>query len=142
MATSDPRQQKAFGRKVSNFVDQVWKENCREIVKRGNMVKFTQNVELQEALLATAGTTIVEASPRDTVWGIGLSASSKKAQQRETWRGTNWLGEIITAVRDEIMEKKQPTSKSNTNTANTSTTTTITITTTTDTTTDTTTTTS
>lgn len=67
--------------------------------------QFKQNPELLVALLATKGTTLVEASPRDTIWGIGLSETNPKAQKRETWRGENLLGQILTEVRDEMSDK-------------------------------------
>ena len=102
VATQEPREQKALGREVSNFNDQVWKDNCKDIVRTANRAKFDQNPALMEALLATAGTTLVEASPHDRIWGIGLSANNKKALDRATWRGTNWLGEILTQIRDEL----------------------------------------
>jgi ribA/ribD-fused uncharacterized protein len=103
MKSDDPREQKSLGRKVRNFDDKKWKAKCRDIVKRGNYAKFTQNAHLKDSLLATAGTTLVEASPRDTIWGIGLGAKNPKALNRKTWRGTNWLGQALTEVRDEIM---------------------------------------
>jgi ribA/ribD-fused uncharacterized protein len=74
-----------------------------EIVMRGNRSKFTQNVELRTLLLATAGTTLVEASPFDRIWGIGLGATNPLAQQRGTWRGQNLLGQILTKLREELM---------------------------------------
>ncbi|XP_019853895.1 PREDICTED: uncharacterized protein LOC100638431 [Amphimedon queenslandica] len=106
--TSEPREQKAIGRTVRNFDDKVWKENCRDIVKRGNKAKFTQNEDLKEKLMSTIGTTLVEASPRDRIWGIGLGASNPKALNRKTWRGTNWLGQAITEVREEILASSDP----------------------------------
>ncbi|CAI8009819.1 N-glycosidase R617 [Geodia barretti] len=102
MASDDPREQKALGRKVSNFSDETWKKNCRKIVKKGNLAKFSQNSDLRAELLQTKGTTPVETGPRDTMWGIGLSAKSWKAQNRKYWRGKNLLGEILTEVRDEL----------------------------------------
>lgn len=65
-------------------------------------MQFSQNDSLCEALLNTRGSTMVEASPRDRIWGIGLGAKNWKATHREHWRGTNWLGEILTDVRKEI----------------------------------------
>lgn len=105
MATSIPKEHKALGRKVSNFDVEQWKRNSQDIVRRGNMAKFSQNSALREQLLATAGTTLVEASPFDTVWGIGLSAKSWKAKNRKNWRGKNLLGEILTAVREDLMSQ-------------------------------------
>lgn len=71
-------------------------------------MQFSQNADLKSALLATAGTSMVEASPRDRIWGIGLGAKNPKATDRKQWRGKNWLGEILTQVRDEL-ETKKPT---------------------------------
>ncbi len=56
--------------------------------------------------MATKGTTLVEASPRDTIWGIGLGARTKKAVDRKQWRGSNWLGEALTQVREELLIKE------------------------------------
>lgn len=55
-------------------------------------------------MLDTAGTTLVEASPYDRIWGIGLAASNPKALDRKMWRGTNWLGQALTEVREEIVK--------------------------------------
>jgi ribA/ribD-fused uncharacterized protein len=102
MATHSPKIQKALGRKVRGFSESKWTNQAREIVYRGNWAKFTQNTDLKELLLATGDTTIVEASPMDRVWGIGLAEDDPQAWDRSTWRGKNWLGEVLTRVRDDI----------------------------------------
>jgi len=104
LSSTMPKQQKAFGRNVKNFDPEKWNANARDIVYRGSYAKYAQNPELRKALLATKGTTIVEAAPWDKVWGIGLAADDKKARNRDTWRGKNWLGEVLTRVRDDIAE--------------------------------------
>jgi ribA/ribD-fused uncharacterized protein len=98
-----PRQHKALGRKVSPFDDKLWKRERENIVMAGSRAKFTQNAELRAALLATAGTTLVEASPYDKIWGIGLAASDPRAQDPAQWRGQNLLGQILTRLRDELL---------------------------------------
>jgi ribA/ribD-fused uncharacterized protein len=98
-----PREQKALGRKVKNFEAEVWNNHCKAIVYTGNYAKFTQNEHLKAELLKTAGTTLVEASPSDTIWGIGLDENDANAYSRETWRGTNWLGEILTQLREDLL---------------------------------------
>jgi ribA/ribD-fused uncharacterized protein len=102
MDTSDPRKQKDLGRKVKNFNVEVWNANAKMVVYRGSMAKYGQNPDLLTELRNTKGTTIVEASPDDTIWGIGLGADDPRAQSRDTWLGTNWLGEILTLVRDDL----------------------------------------
>lgn len=103
IATAHPKQQKALGRKVKNFDDKVWKREREAIVLAGSRLKYTQNPELKELLLATAGTELVEASPYDRIWGIGLSAKDPRAQDPATWKGQNLLGKILTKLREELL---------------------------------------
>lgn len=100
LETDAPRKQKALGRTVSNFDPDQWNKVARDIVFAGNVAKFTQNDQLKEVLLETKGTILVEASPYDKVWGIGLKQNDPRSLNRKTWRGTNWLGEVLTNVRD------------------------------------------
>jgi len=94
-----PKEQKELGRKVRNFNGQKWHNVAREIVYQGNLAKFGQNPALLDYMRTTVGQTIVEASPYDTIWGIGLSESDPRAQDRSQWRGKNWLGEALGRVR-------------------------------------------
>jgi len=107
MEADDPSTQKALGRLVEDFDDDLWCEDeengrprCWNIVWRGNMAKFSQNPHLLKTLLKTEGTTLVEASPQDLRWGIGWRANEAGAKNRETWRGNNWLGEVLTCIRE------------------------------------------
>lgn len=101
MKETDPHQQKKMGREVKNYLDPVWSQNAKDIVYNGNYAKFSQNPNLKELLLNTQGT-LVEASPYDRIWGIGLAANDKRAKIREAWRGTNWLGEVLTRLRENL----------------------------------------
>ena len=101
-----PRDQKALGRKVSGFDAKRWDEAAKGIVFKGNRAKFTTHRDLLAELLATQGTTLVEASPLDTIWGIGLAADNPDAQDRRKWRGTNWLGEVLTNLRDTLLAEQ------------------------------------
>lgn len=103
LAAPHPREHKALGRKVTPFDDKVWKRSREQIVYTGSHAKFTQNPALLEQLLATRGTTLVEASPYDKIWGIGLAAKDSRAQDPTQWRGLNLLGKILTKLRDELI---------------------------------------
>jgi ribA/ribD-fused uncharacterized protein len=104
LTAAHPREHKALGRKVKSFDDKVWKASRERIVLAGNRAKFTQNAELKELLLATKGTELVEASPYDKIWGIGLAASDPRAQDPSQWRGQNLLGRILTQLREELQQ--------------------------------------
>lgn len=99
MKTISPREQKALGRLVQGFKPEIWNLVAREVVFDGNMAKFQQNPILKDYLLSTGTQELVEASPTDCVWGIGLGESNPMIQDRKNWRGTNWLGLALMAVR-------------------------------------------
>lgn len=103
MEASHPKEQKKFGRSVRGFDADIWNTVARDIVYRGNSAKFSQNPELCKLLISTEGTTLVEASPYDKVWGIGLSEDDPRAQDRSQWLGLNWLGETLTELRNNMI---------------------------------------
>lgn len=102
LKTSSPKEQKAIGRKVRGFDVKIWSERCKQIVFEINVAKFSQNLNLKKALMDTGNKELVEASPYDTIWGIGLAEDDPKALDKSTWKGTNWLGETLTKVREEL----------------------------------------
>ena len=104
LATHDPRKQKALGQKVSNFSNSTWDENKADIAKTGNLAKFGQNKGLRRKLFQTIPTDLVEASPLDHIWGIGLSAEKANHIPESDWPGLNLLGKILTTVRNELVE--------------------------------------
>ncbi len=107
METTIPKEMKGYGRAVSGFEKEVWDAACYEIVKRGNEAKFSQNPELWEFLRKTKNRILVEASPRDRIWGIGMGRDDPDAQCPLKWRGTNLLGFALTEVRDALLEKEE-----------------------------------
>lgn len=98
----DPAEVKKLGRKVANFNDDIWKKNKYDIVKQGNLYKFSQNHALKQFLLSTQKKVLVEASPYDTIWGIGLGKEHANAPNPEKWRGLNLLGFALMEAREEL----------------------------------------
>lgn len=100
--TDDPRMCKALGRKVKNFDKAVWDKEKEHIVRKGNTKKFLQNSALRNFLLSTGDKVLVEASPTDRVWGIGMGKNNPDALDPQKWRGQNLLGFALMNVRDFI----------------------------------------
>lgn len=105
MKTSNPKKQKELGRAVKNFHPQKWNDVAKEIAFLGNYAKFSQNPVLRRKLILTGDVEIAEASPIDTIWGIGLSDKHPDAWDKNKWKGTNWLGEILMKVRTKLKEE-------------------------------------
>lgn len=103
MSSLSPAEHKRLGRLVKNFDKTKWDKIARSVVYRGNIAKFSQNPRLCQKLIVTKGTTLVEATS-DKIWGIGVKQFDRRADDRSTWLGTNWLGETLTLVREHIMK--------------------------------------
>jgi ribA/ribD-fused uncharacterized protein len=103
MRTNSPKEQKALGRKVRGFNKDRWEDVCREYVYEANYAKFTQNPYMLEELKTYGHREIVEASPEDKIWGIGMHETNPDILDKSKWDGTNWLGEAIMRVRDELL---------------------------------------
>ena len=99
-----PAEAKAIGRAISGYDDELWNASKYEIVKTGNFHKFAQNQDLRKYLINTQAKIIVEASPVDAVWGIGMAQDHKSIMNPEAWRGENLLGFAIMEVRDMLNE--------------------------------------
>ena len=102
----DPRIAKHLGRQVQCFNSEVWDAAKFGIVVRINYAKFTQDESLKKIILDTQNKILVEASPFDQIWGIGLKAEDKDSRIPTKWKGLNLLGEALMNVRDVIMDEE------------------------------------
>lgn len=98
---------KHLGRKVKNYDDSVWCKKRFNIVKFGLTLKFSQNPKLKEQLLAVGSKKLVEASPYDKIWGIGLSYEDAKNVPENKWPGLNLLGKVLDEVKEELSALNQ-----------------------------------
>ncbi|GAB3306751.1 NADAR family protein [Hymenobacter tenuis] len=102
LAAPSPAEAKKLGREIRGFVPEIWEEHKYKIVLQGNLHKFSQHPDLATFLLATNDRVLVEASPVDAIWGIGLAADAPDAEHPERWKGTNLLGFALMEVRDQL----------------------------------------
>lgn len=99
VAASHPRQAKMLGRRIRNFDDATWGSHRFDIVVDSSVAKFGQHDDLRTFLLGTGERVLVEASPTDRIWGIGLSATDDRAADPARWRGLNLLGFALMQAR-------------------------------------------
>ena len=104
MAATHPREHQNLGRIVNGYNQETWDKNKYSIVRNGNYHRFKQNKQDLEWLLATEGT-LVEASPIDKIWGVGLSADNPLIKDEKNWLGQNLLGKALTEVREILREE-------------------------------------
>jgi ribA/ribD-fused uncharacterized protein len=97
-----PNIAKKLGREVKNFDSAIWEVNAYEFVVEGNFHKFSQHEVLKNYLLSTEDNIIVESSPVDFIWGIGLSQDDNDAYNPLKWKGQNLLGFALMEVRDKL----------------------------------------
>ena len=98
-----PEAAKALGREVRGFDEQLWAQRRFDLVVTGNLAKFSQHPALRNFLRTTGGRVLVEASPVDRIWGIGLTADHEHATSPEHWRGLNLLGFALMEVRHQLL---------------------------------------
>ena len=102
LVAKTPAEAKKIGREVRDYDDVAWGKTRLEAVVRGNVAKFGAHDDLRAFLLATKQRVIVEASPRDRIWGIGMGASNPDARLPARWRGRNLLGFALMEARERL----------------------------------------
>ncbi|MFE5855057.1 NADAR family protein [Streptomyces sp. NPDC056500] len=102
LEANSPAEAKKAGRLVRGFDESVWKRERFDIVRRGSVHKFGQLPELGAFLLGTGDRVLVEASPQDRIWGIGMTADDERAADPTRWRGLNLLGFALMEAREEL----------------------------------------
>ena len=108
LGTASPQQQKRLGRQVNDFLKGgIWRRKRCEVLQKSLWAKFTQNPELGESLKKTYPRRIAEASPSDTLYGIGLAPSNPLAQDPKCWKGQNLLGKELEKVRDFLLQQDE-----------------------------------
>lgn len=102
LEAKNPSEQKELGRKVKNFKENIWNDFKSNVVFQGNYLKFSQNEELKNKLIATEPYILVEANKYDRIWGIGKFADEPTLMNTEEW-GENLLGKALMKVRQDII---------------------------------------
>jgi ribA/ribD-fused uncharacterized protein len=102
MTTITPYAAKKAGRAVRGFEEKAWHRVRYQIVVDGNRAKFGQHPELAAYLRSTGRRVIVEASPYDRIWGVGMATADPDVAHPLRWKGINLLGFALMDVRDQL----------------------------------------
>ncbi len=100
VSAEHPGAAKSLGRRVANFDEATWVEKRFEIVVRGNEAKYSQNEPMKDFLVTSGSKVLVEASPTDRIWGIGMASNDDRAKKPSKWKGLNLLGFALMEVRE------------------------------------------
>ncbi|MFC8382819.1 NADAR family protein [Nocardia sp. NPDC057272] len=100
-----PSQAKKLGRQIRDFDEDIWERARFDIVVAGSVAKFGQDDALREYLVGTGARVLVEASPVDRIWGIGMAADDAGALDPARWKGLNLLGFALMRARDELVRR-------------------------------------
>lgn len=108
----NPKNIKKLGREVKNFNNETWNKYKEFIIYQGNLLKFSANEDLKEKLLNTGNKVLIETSPFDSVYGVGLDYYGRDLNKQQfdvlnvdDWKGSNLLGFALMQVRDELKLK-------------------------------------
>lgn len=94
-----PKDAKEWGRAVRGFNERIWMLHRYDVVRTGNLLKFSQNNDAMKALSLTGDAVLAEANPHDAIWGIGRSKEDPHARTPAFWNGANLLGFALMSVR-------------------------------------------
>ena len=105
--TQNPSEVKKLGRQVKNFDKNIWEKKCVDLVVEVLLAKFSQVEECKKELLSTGNKIIVESSPYDKIWGIGLATNDDRVLDEKNWNGQNLLGKALMITREKIKENPE-----------------------------------
>ena len=102
---NDPSKQKALGRTIEKYDDVLWSKIRFDVVSHINYLKFSQSPRLKTLLIMSSIYELVEASPYDKIWGVGLAEDDPLIYDKKNWKGENLLGKAIMAARAKIISE-------------------------------------
>jgi ribA/ribD-fused uncharacterized protein len=103
--TTNPAEAKKIGRSLNGFDTAQWDEWKVAAMYDVNFYKYTQNPKLLQLLLDTGDAELIEASPKDWIWGSGLSKEEHLTREDAgdtKYPGLNLLGKVLSQLRDDL----------------------------------------
>lgn len=95
--TNNPARQKFLGRKIKNFDKKVWDQHVPEVLWKGLLAKFQQNINCLTFLRNTENRQLYEAN--DPLYGVGINLFDSKIWNERFHRGHNLMGIYLQRIR-------------------------------------------
>ncbi len=102
---SNPAIAKKLGREVSGYDEEAWSTSRFDAMYAAVKAKFESDRVLTKQLMETDTKTLVEASPVDIIWGVGIHEKDDAILDENNWKGQNLLGKVLMKVRTELQAK-------------------------------------
>ena len=97
-----PGDARRIGRHIKGYNNDTWSRVRYDRMKQCLVAKYTQNEYYKNELLKTGDKVLVDASPTDKIWGVGVGIGDRALYSESTWNGQNLLGRCLMEVRSEI----------------------------------------
>lgn len=100
-----PHNHQKIGRIVKNYSQNIWDNVKFDVIVAGNMARFREDELGRNFLFESDPLILVEASPTDLVYGVGLGENDPLILDENNWRGQNLLGKALMKVRTELKKE-------------------------------------
>ena len=87
---------------IKGYDKAQWAPMSERVMEQGLSLKFHQDEGMKKALLATEHRELIEASPYDSMWGIGIGLHSESLTDKTKW-GSNRLGKLLMEIRERLV---------------------------------------
>lgn len=95
---------KDIGRAVRNYNDEEWDNVRYQYMVDTLRRKYANPSKERDFLVGTHPKILVEGSPYDKVWGVGIHYKDRRIVDVRNWEGDNLLGKALMEVRKEVLD--------------------------------------
>ena len=104
LAAPSAERAKDLGKQAKPYDEKLWHDVREQLVTIGVREKFLQNPDIARKLMETGSAVLAEASPKDNVWGVGISVDDPGFSDMTGWKGDNLLGRVCMQVRSDLWQ--------------------------------------
>ena len=99
---SNPKIAKKLGREIKGYDEESWSKEREEAMYKAVFLKFSSDKKLSQQLIKTENKILVEGTPVDLIWGVGIKWDDNRILDEKNWKGNNLLGKVLMRVRKDL----------------------------------------